>query len=575
VPPEDIPADTQSRADLFRTHTAGRRLLVVLDNARDIDQIRPLMPGAAGSLVLITSRTRFAGLATREGAMLLALDRPDISDAREDLRRRAGAQDTRDEDLDQIVAFCDRLPLAVSIVAARSRGRPGGIPELLADLRASHDSLDAFDDGALGGVRAVFSWSYRQLSPDAARLFRLLPLQTGPEAEVPLLASLAALPRRAVEQLVRELARTRLVSEPMPGRYTQHDLICVYATELSASLDTPAEREQAADRVLDHFTHTLNLMNMRHLKPALRTINGVPLPGVDPEDFPDAPSAVRWLRTELENLWAAVADAFARGRNPWPTVVDAFPAHNRLRRTLELEKPARQALDAAMAAGNRTAEGHLRNELGWLAGLDNRDEESPAQFTRALEIFDDLGVEVEQAAIRLSVAQWRSHLTPPDYAGAAPHFERAVALFRAHDHEFGTLLALGGLGRCRLELGRVAQGTTALTEALELSLRRGDLYQSAAMFWHLGAAGHRADAADFLLMSYRLYSDAGNRYWSMVTGVALAEAYFAAGRRWDAAGAWRRASRDCAAVAEAGQIPPGIRERLARLGEQLGVFADA
>ena len=123
--------------------------------------------------------------------------------------------------------------------------------------------------------------------------------------------------------------------------------------------------------------------------------------------------------------------------------------------------------------------------------------------------------------------------------------------------------------------GIVEQGTTALTEALELSLRRGDHYQSAALSWHLGAAGRRADAADFLLMSYRLYADADNRYWSMVTEVALAEAYFAAGRRWDAAGFWRRASRDCVVVAGTGHIPPDLRARLARLGEQLGVFADA
>ncbi|MEU4532087.1 BTAD domain-containing putative transcriptional regulator [Micromonospora ureilytica] len=570
VPPAAVPPDTPSRAALFRQMAAGCRLLVVLDNARDIEQVRPLMPGSVGSLVLITSRTRFGGLSTREGAMLLALDLPDIDDAREDLRRRAGTQGGySDQDLDRIVAYCGRLPLAVAVVAARARGRVGGIAGLLAELEGSRDSLDAFDDDALGGVRAVFSWSYRRLSPQAARLFRLLPLQTGSDSAPPLLASLAAEPRSAIDPLIRELLRTRLISEPRPGRFGQHDLLAVYAAELSAEIDTATEREQAADRVLDHYTQALNTMNMRHLDPVVRTIDTLPMPGVEPLDFPDSRSALDWLRGELENLGGAWADQFARGRSPWRTIADAFPAYNRLRVAVDLERPAEMALAAARWTGDRVAEGHLGIELAWLAGQDQRDDEMRTGLEAALAIFEELGAGVEQALAQLQLAMSHALAEPPDYAGATPFYERALRLFRDHNHEAGITAALVGLGRCQLELGRTEQGVTTLTEALERNLGRGRLYHAAAEFWHIGTAGHRADAIDFLLMARRLYADGGSVFWEMKTGLALAEAYFEADRRWDALAAWRQANDRFRVVAEGGETPTGLREQFARLGERL------
>ena len=575
VLPAEIPPDTPSRSALFRHMATGRRLLVVLDNARSADQVRPLMPGSVGSMVLITSRTRFRGLSTREGAMLLALGLPDVADAREDLRRRAGAPGgDRDEDLDRIIAFCGRLPLAVSIVAARARGRTGGLTGLLAELEESRDSLDAFDDDALGGVRAVFSWSYRQLSPEAARLFRLLPLQTGSDSAPPLLASLAAVSRSTAEQLVRELSRTRLVSEPRPGRFGQHDLIAVYADELSAELDTEAERDQAAARVFDHFTQALNLMNIRHLEPVVRTINTLPLPGVDPPDFPALTDALDWLQAELENLCGASADQFARGNSPWRTVVDAFPAYNRLRVAADLGKPAEMALVVALRTGDRTAEGYLRNELGWIAAQDDRDDEASVMLAAALAVFEDLGDEVGQAVVQLQTAKLHALASRPDYATAGPYYENAVRLFRTHGMEAGTTAALVGLGRCQLELGRNAEGTAALAEALERNLSRGRLYLAADEFWHIGVAGRRGDAADFLLMARRLYADGGNVYWAMIAGVALAEVYFEAGRTWDALAAWQQARDGSRLVTETGRTPADVEKRLARLGERLRPLSD-
>jgi tetratricopeptide (TPR) repeat protein len=293
------------------------------------------------------------------------------------------------------------------------------------------------------------------------------------------------------------------------------------------------------------------------------------MPGVDHVDFPDPRSALGWLRGELENLCAASADQFARGRNPWRTVVDAFPAYNRLRVALDLEKPAEMALTAARRSGDRMAEGHLRIELGWLAGQDERDDEARAGFAAALAIFEELGAGLEQALAQLQLAMSHAFAQPPDYVGATLFYERAVRLFRAQNHQLGITAALVGLGRCQLELGRTEQGIATLTEALECNLSRGRLYDTAAEFWHIGAAGHRADAADFLLMARRLYADGGSVYWEMVTGLALAEAYFDTDRIWDALAALRRAEDRFRVVAETGHVPADVRERLARLGERL------
>jgi DNA-binding SARP family transcriptional activator len=571
VPPPEIPEGTEARAGLFRTLTAERRLLIVLDNARTAEQVRPLIPAAPGSLVLITSRTRLSGLAARLGATLIGLDLPSPAEARADLRRREPYPDPRDEDLDQVVALCGRLPLAVSIVAARAEGRSGGIAELLAELHASRDSLDAFEDDEPGGVRAVFSWSYRQLSPEAARLFRLLPTHTGPDAGLPLLASLAGVGARPAARLVRELVQARLILEHRPGRYTQHDLIAVYATELAAQHETPAALAEAAGRLLDHFTRTLQRMNQHNIRPLNQLIDGVPLPGVEPERFDDALQALAWFRAELDNLRATVLDAYRGGRSPWPTVMDSFDAHLRLGRIEMWADLGRPALAAAVAAGDRPAEAHLRRLLGNVVALHDRDA-GTAEYLRALDLFEGLGAKAEQAAVLVKLAEMWSQLPPePDYARAVPYYERAVELYTAAEHEVGRRNALVWLGRCRLELGRTAEGVAILTEALDAYLCDGLLQRTAVVFLNLGAASGRSDAADFLLMANRLFRDSGNGNWALITDLMLGEAYLEAGRRHDARAAWQRSSDAIAALsAEGAYLSPETRIRFARFSVSLG-----
>ncbi|WP_327727356.1 NB-ARC domain-containing protein [Streptomyces sp. NBC_00487] len=298
VPPARMPGRTDSLAGLYRSLLAGRRLLVLLDDAADTEQVRPLLPASPGSLTLVTSRNGLSGLIA-SGAHPLRLGLPSAADARAMLAAHLGHDrpTAEPEAADEIVARCGRLPLALRIVAARATGRPGRpglpLPALAAELRHTRDSLDAFADttgtphtgtafaGAAGtphtrtafaapggtpdsppgpvgtderfrapngpattdvgetpDLRAVFARSYRRLPPEHARLFRLLPLHPGPDLDPDTAASLAGLPARRARLLLDDLADAHLVTEHAPGRYAQHDLLRVFAAERARTYDS-------------------------------------------------------------------------------------------------------------------------------------------------------------------------------------------------------------------------------------------------------------------------------------------------------------------------------------------------
>jgi DNA-binding SARP family transcriptional activator len=234
VPVGEMPSSPEARQSLYRSLLARRRTLLVLDNAWDERQVRPLLPACPGSLVLITSRNQLAGLAAAEGACLFRLDVLSDAEARQMFGARLGKRaDAEPEAADQIVSMCGRLPLVLAIAAARAATYPH-LP--LADLAAmpgnAHDLLDIFDTGdPLASVRTVFSWSLRHIGPEAARMFRLLGLHRGPDCTVPGAASLAGITQPAARQALHELAAASLVTERSPGRYALHDLIRAYAAE--------------------------------------------------------------------------------------------------------------------------------------------------------------------------------------------------------------------------------------------------------------------------------------------------------------------------------------------------------
>jgi DNA-binding SARP family transcriptional activator len=241
VPPASIPAGLPARAALYRSLMAGRRMLVLLDNARDSDQARPLLPGSPGCLVLVTSRSELPGLVAAEGARTLRLGVFSDAEALELLARRIGSAGVAAEPdvARELTLLCARLPLALAIMAARVNARPGfPLAALAEELRDGSGRLDALAMGEhAADIREVFSWSYRCLQPPAARMFRLLGRYPGADFTAAAAAGLAAVTPREARGLLRELTRCHLLAEPAPGRYAFPGLLRAYAAELAAGME--------------------------------------------------------------------------------------------------------------------------------------------------------------------------------------------------------------------------------------------------------------------------------------------------------------------------------------------------
>ncbi|MEU5646130.1 AfsR/SARP family transcriptional regulator [Streptomyces milbemycinicus] len=277
VPAPRIPAGRAARLGLYRSVLAGRRVLIVLDDAQDADQVRPLLPGVPGCLVVVTSRTRLVGLVAAEGAWPVTLDLLSAREAREFLAHRLGVARVaaEPEAADQLGEVCARLPLALAVVAARAATCPhfplGAVVEELRDACVGLDALDSGDPAT--DLRAAFARSYRCLGAPAARLFRLLGLHPGPDITPAVAAGLLGEPVRRARALLAELSRAHLVTEDAPGRYRGHDLLRAYALELTLVHDTDEDRRAALHRLLAHPPH-----------PAHRAARPLPAPAPTPTE---------------------------------------------------------------------------------------------------------------------------------------------------------------------------------------------------------------------------------------------------------------------------------------------------
>ncbi len=329
VPAERIPADLPARAGLYRSVLADKRVLVVLDNARDVEQVRPLLPGSSGCLAIVTSRNQLTSLIAAEGAHTLTLGLLPAADARDLLTRRLGAGRVASEPgaVSDIIAGCARLPLALTIAAARAAARAGfPLTVFAAELRDATRALDPLHGGDLAtDVRAVFSWSYQALTPDAARLFRLLGLHSGPDTGVAAAASLAAIPPGRAAVLLTELTQAHLLAEPAPGRYACHDLLRAYAAEQALAWESPDDRAAAVRRLLDccvHGAYRAAMLIEPHLDPiALSPVR----PGVAVSGRPPRRTRCPGSRPSARCCWPpsgspptpAMAGTPGSWRGPW------------------------------------------------------------------------------------------------------------------------------------------------------------------------------------------------------------------------------------------------------------------
>ncbi|MDX2547444.1 AfsR/SARP family transcriptional regulator [Streptomyces sp. WI04-05B] len=549
VPPARVPAGLEAQVGLYRSLLAGRRVLVVLDNARDAEQVRPLLPGAPGCLALVTSRKSLTGLAAAEGAHLLTLGLLGPVEARELLVGRLGADRVTAEPaaVREIVGQCAGLPLALAIVAARATAQSGlPLAALAGELRRADGRLDALDGGeAASQVRAVFSWSYHALGPDAARLFRLLGLHPGPDAALPAVAALADVPTPRARVLLAELVRGHLVTEQVPGRYTFHDLLRAYAAELVAAHDSADTRRRATHRMLDHYLHTA------HSADALLTPRPRPTPlppaqpGAVPEELSDHPQAQAWFAAEHAVLLAAVEQAPAQGfdSHTWrlASALTTYLDRHGYRRALTAVHTT--ALDAARRRGDKEGQADAHRGLGLAQDRLDRPEEARAHYLRALDLFDQAGGHTGQARIhqhlsRMSEAQGRHHQ-------ALGHAHDSLRHHRAAGDRAGQSAALNHIGWILAQLGDHPQALAHCRQALALAQETADLNGQAHIQDSLGYIHHRLgqhpEAVDRYRRALDLFQRTGDRHGEAAGLVCLGDVHHVTAHTHAATGAWTQA----------------------------------
>jgi tetratricopeptide (TPR) repeat protein len=526
-------------------------MLILLDNARDAEQVRPLLPGSGGYLVIVTSRNRLDGLIAADGAHPLALDLMPVAEATTTLESRLGAERVAAEPaaVEEIIAACGRLPLALAVVAARAATRPDfPLSAFAEELREAAGSLEAFaGGGAATDARAIFSWSYQILTPSAARLFRLLALPACPDITAPATASLAGLhPRQARPQLA-ELTRAHLLTERLPGRYVFHDLLRAYATELAEEFDSPDERREAVHRVLDHYLHSA-LAADRWLSPHRDLI---PLPamtsGVTPVAPPDAERATAWLAAEYPVLQAAIRQAAGEGfeRHAWQLTWALRPLFDRSGHWHDWATAQRLALGAANAGPDREGLAYTYTGWGILNSRRHRDEESRRALRGALALFEELGDTAEQAHVLLVLGSVTSRI-PGQQAEAFRHAEESLRLYRAANHRIGEAWALNNLGFfAALTLGDYARALDYCQQALVVHQELGDAQGEANAWDSIAFAhahlGHYDEAIAGYERSAEMLTALGDRYFLAATQVRLGDVHHKAGNLESARQVWQLA----------------------------------
>jgi tetratricopeptide (TPR) repeat protein len=463
VPPWRIPLGMEAQACLYRSILAGRRVLVVLDNARDAAQVRPLLPGASGCVVVVTSRTRLTSLIAAEGARSVTVGLLSVVEARELLVHRLGAGRVAAEPgpVLEIIARCARLPLALSVVAARAAMHPGfPLSVLAAELGQARGGLQAFAGGEVSvDVRAVFSWSYQRLDAVAARLFRLLGLHPGPDITIAAAASLTGLDMAQTRQALAELAGCHLVAEQTPGRFGFHDLLRAYAVELVGTHDSEAERCLARQRMLDHYLHTAHAAN-RLLHPGYEQVTiAAARPGVVAEQLADVTAALAWFEAEYAVLLGAVQLAVDTGlhRHAWqlPHDLVEFCRRGHWADFVAIE---RSALSVAQRHGDRHGQAHTHLGLGAVLTLLGSYDEAHDHLRQAVELFGKLGDPTGQADSHY----WISDVFDLQgyFTDGLTHAQRAVDLARTAGSPRVLARALNGVGWSHARLGEPEHALT-------------------------------------------------------------------------------------------------------------------
>lgn len=549
TPAETIPAALEQRAARYRELLADKRILIVLDNARDAAQVRPLLPGAPGCRVIVTGRSRLTGLIASTGALVVPVESMPDTQARALLVARLGADRlaAEPEAVDRIVAVCAGLPIALAVVAARAAARPDDALAVLADeLDVAATPLDglAGDDPATD-PRSLLRWSYEQLSEEAARLFRFLGLHPGPDWSAPAAASLAGTGSERTGTALAELVEANLLRHRPGHRYGFHDLVLAYATELAETIGTEEDRRAAVRRLLDCYLHTA-FAATRLIDPSRDPIDLAPASsGVTVVRPADDKAAMAWFVAEGTVLRAAVDYAAARG----------FDAHCwRLAWTLRdyLDRGGwpdqaavwETALAAARRIGDAAAQVRVIRLLAGAYSYLGRTSEARRLLEAALDLCRGLDDRVAEAHVHyVSSRVW---MRQGRFAEGIDCGRRSLELYRAAGHRYGEGNALNTIGWYHSLAGDHRQALYYCEQAMALMRDLGDRHGQAAASDSLGYAHHRlgehARAVAYFQRALDLYRDLGHRHDEATTFTNLGDALHALGDRAGARHAWRQAA---------------------------------
>jgi DNA-binding SARP family transcriptional activator/tetratricopeptide (TPR) repeat protein len=551
MPPAAVPADRDDQVRLYRSLVAGRRMLILLDNARDAAQVVDLLPGSPTCAVVVTSRDRLTDLVRMHGAQPLPLDVLDDAQSRELLRCRLGEERlaAAPEAVAAVIAGCGSLPLALSIAAARVAVHPtltlAAIAEQLQDVTTRLNEFD--DDGPQTSVQAALSWSHVALDHRQARVFALLGLAPGPDVSLPAAVALTGMPTSEVRMTLRALERQSLVQQHTPGRWRMHDLVRLYAAE-QANRDEPQDsRAVALRRLVDFYLHTTYSAD-RLFAPNRPPITlDKPAAGSHPHALPDLASAQDWLEAEHLCLLATLQLATDQGwlRAVWQLVWSLNTYHHRRGYLHDQVTAWRLAVAAAAHTQDLAAQIQAHRLLGRACAHSGRHSEAAESLRQALALAEQNADSRDLADTRLALGQACD--LKGDNQGALEHTRQALRLYQTLDDPVRTAVALNAVGWHAAHSGRYEEAHGHLHKALSLHNRHQHTTYQSDTLDSLGYLAHRtgqhADALHYYQQALALQRDLGDSYAQADTLNKLADTYAHCGQTNHARNVWRRALR--------------------------------
>ncbi|MFD4208698.1 BTAD domain-containing putative transcriptional regulator [Micromonospora tulbaghiae] len=546
VEPARVPADPEAQASLYRTLVAGRRLLVVLDDARDAATVMPLLPGTPTSAVLVTSRRQLAGLVVTHGARPLPLDVLPDDEARELIVRQVGAARVAEQPdaVAGIVRFCGGLPLALGIVAARAALHPDlPLSSVAAELTTAASPLDALaGDEVTTNLRVVLSRSLAALTPAAAEVFTLLGLAPGPDIGRAAAAGLTARTPDELRPPLRELVDAHLVQEHVAGRYRMHDLVRTFAVERAAGDESGSRL--ALRRLVDHHLHTAHAAALL-LSPQRDPLTLAPAaPGVTAERLDDLAAALAWFTREHQVLLAIIEYAAgngldaAAGQLSW-TLATYFDRQGHWH---DWAAVARRAVEATGRSGDRPAQAQAHRLLAGACSNLGRYAEAQRNLLAALDLFAALGDDEGRAHTHFDLSMLHDRQRQP--REALPHARRSLALYERVGSPLKQAVALNAIGWYHSQLGEHHDAIVYCRRALALSEQAGSAYGQANTWDSIGFAHHHLgeydQAVDCFHQALALFAEIGDRHAEGIVLDHLGDTWAAAGRPDAARDAWRR-----------------------------------